>query len=185
MSSPMPPTTFGFSSRNDWMSRELRGRSCSCCASRPRLIAWLSSVMLFAASPETVIVSLTPPTSSVDVDQRGAGRADEDGRLLELLEARRHDFDLVRARLEIGRLVSALIVGLEGPRHAGGLVGDEHRRALHGRALRIDAPCRGSTRGTTAPRRTSRTPGGSAAARGQQAFWSLALLFSSSGELGT
>ena len=47
------------------MSRELRGRSCSCCASRPRLIAWLSSVMLFAASPETVIVSFTPPTSSV------------------------------------------------------------------------------------------------------------------------
>ncbi len=63
--SPLPPTTFGFSSRNDWMSRELRGRSCSCWASRPRLIAWLSSVMLLAASADTVIVSLTPPTSSV------------------------------------------------------------------------------------------------------------------------
>ncbi len=63
MSVPLPPTTFGFSSRNDWTSRVSRGRSRSCCSSRPRLMAWLSSVMLFAPSADTVIVSFTPPTS--------------------------------------------------------------------------------------------------------------------------
>ena len=65
MSVEAPPTTLGFSSRNDWMSRRFRGRSWSCCSSSPRVIAGLSSVMLLTASPETVTVSFTPPTSSV------------------------------------------------------------------------------------------------------------------------
>ena len=73
-----------------------------------------------------------------DIDQGVAGRADEHAGPLDLLEAGRHDLDLVIARLEIGRLVSALIVGLDGTRHAGRFVGDEHRCALHGRALLID-----------------------------------------------
>ena len=95
--SSLPPTTFGFSSRNDWMSRELRGRSCSCCSSRPRVIAWLSSVMLLA-SPETVTVSLTPPTSSVTSTSAVPAALHQHAGLLELLEVGRDDLDPVHAR---------------------------------------------------------------------------------------
>ncbi len=59
-----PPSTLGFSSRKDWMSRLFRGRSWSCCSSRPRAIAPLSSVMLLRASAETVTDSVTAPSSS-------------------------------------------------------------------------------------------------------------------------
>src|SRR6266513_3943996 len=63
--SSLPPTTLGLRSRNDWISRLLRGRSWSCCSSRPREMAWLSSVMLLIASADTVTVSLMPPTVRV------------------------------------------------------------------------------------------------------------------------
>ena len=46
------------------MSRLLRGRSRSCCESRPTDTAWLSSTMLLIASAETETVSVRPPSSS-------------------------------------------------------------------------------------------------------------------------
>ena len=62
-----PPTTFGLSVRKSWTSRLLRGRSRSCCSSRPRAIAWLSRVMLFCPSAVTVTTSSRPPTSRLQV----------------------------------------------------------------------------------------------------------------------
>ena len=69
-----PPTTFGLSVRKSWMSRLLRGRSRSCCSSRPRAIAWLSSVMLFCPSAVTVTTSSSPPTSRCRSDSDDSRR---------------------------------------------------------------------------------------------------------------
>src|SRR2546426_8175042 len=60
-----PPTMFGLSVRKSWMSRLLRGRSRSCCSSRPRVIDWLSIVMLFCPSAVTDTTSWSSPTSRV------------------------------------------------------------------------------------------------------------------------
>ena len=59
-----PPSTFGLRSRNDCMSRLLRGRSCSCCSFSPWATAGLSRTMSLFASAETVTDSLSEPSSS-------------------------------------------------------------------------------------------------------------------------
>ena len=123
--SSLPPTTFGLRSRNDWMSRLERGRSWSCCWSRPEATAWLSSVMLFSLVAATVTVS------------GDAARLQHDPGLLELLEVRGHDLDPVGARAQVRGLEAALGVGVGGARHAGRLVHDQHRGAGNGSALPI------------------------------------------------
>ena len=97
--SSLPPTTFGFRSRKDWMSRLLRGRSRSCCSSRPAAIG--------RALQRDVVDGLGRDRDrlvhAAELELRRRRSAVPDARrttpgLLELLEAGGHDLDAVGAR---------------------------------------------------------------------------------------
>ena len=149
MSVPLPPTTFGFRSRNDWTSRVSRGRSRSCCSSRPRLMAWLSSVMLLAPSAETVIVSFTRADLQSDVQPaRSPPHARGCPFVSAFLKFCGDDLDAVRSRPEIGGLVPTLRVGIDVAKRARGLVDDQDRGPADGGSLRIgDRPADGAEEG--------------------------------------
>ena len=117
--SSLPPTTLGLRSRNDWISRLLRGRSWSCCSSRPREMAWLSSVMLLIASAVTVTVSFRLPTVSVTSTRAVPAARRTTPVLSNFLKFVRHDLDPVGPGSEVCRFVAALRIGLDRPGHAG------------------------------------------------------------------
>ena len=93
-----------------------------------------------AAWAVTVTVSVLPPTIQPCVDPHHLAGPEHDVRLLKLLEPRLADLDTVVAGAQVGDLEVARVVALAGPRHAGILVGHEHRgpddhparRVLHG-----------------------------------------------------
>ena len=68
------------------MSRLSRGRSRSCCASRPLLMAWLSRVMALWASAVTSTVSLLADLELASA-RDAAGRAHDHALALRLREA--------------------------------------------------------------------------------------------------
>ena len=70
-----PPTTFGLSVRKSWMSRLLRGRSRSCCSSRPRVIAWLSIVMLVPPAVTVTTSSRLPIARLRSISATAAARS--------------------------------------------------------------------------------------------------------------
>ena len=120
------------------MSRLLRGRSRSCCESRPRATAGLSMVMSFWASADTVHGLGDRPELELRVHAGDARRAQHDAGLLVLLEVRGDDLDPVRARPQVRGLEAALRVGLDRAGDARALVGDQDRGLGHGAALGID-----------------------------------------------
>ena len=135
--SSLPPRTFGFRSRNDWMSRLLRGRSRSCCSSSPSEMAWLSSVMLLVAFRGHGDGLVDAAELERDVHRADAGGAEHDARLLEFLEVRGHHLDAVGPGPEVGGLVAPLGVGLDGTGHPRRLVDDEDGGARDRGPLRI------------------------------------------------
>ena len=119
------------------MSRLLRGRSRSCCSSRPRAIAWLSIVMLVPPAV-TVTTSSRLPIARLRSDAHDGGGAQHHTgslRLPETGERRRHG---VRARTQVRNLEEPLRVGLRFARDAGRFVGDDDSGAGHDLLLRIE-----------------------------------------------
>ena len=107
------PRRSGSAAGSDWMSRLLRGRSCSCCSSSPRAIAWLSSVMLFSASAVTVTVSVSAPSSSVTSTSAVPAARRTTPVFSNFLKLGATDLDAVGPRLEVRGLVATLGIGVD------------------------------------------------------------------------
>ena len=119
------------------MSRLLRGRSRSCCESRPTEhgLALEHDVVDRLGRDRDRLGDAAELELGVHALRRAG--AHHDARLLELLEARGHDLDAVGPGPQVRRLVAPLGVGLERARHAGGLVGDQDGGLRHHGALGV------------------------------------------------
>ena len=119
------------------MSRLLRGRSRSCCSSRPRAIAWLSSVMLVPLGRHRHDV-LEAADRETQIDEHDGGGAQHHAgplRFPETGERRRHG---VGPGTQVRNLEQPLRVGLRFARDAGRFVGDDDGGARHDLLLRIE-----------------------------------------------